>query len=44
MSSRIFQSVVIQMKEATTRGLGVIDSEGNVIATSELSNMGAHVR
>ncbi len=43
MSSRIFQSVIVQMKEATTRGLGVIDSGGNVIATSELSSMGAHV-
>ena len=43
MSSRIFQSVIVQMKEATTRGLGVIDSGGNVIATSELSSMGVHV-
>ena len=43
MSSRIFQSVVVQMKEATTRALGVVDSEGNVIATSELSVMGTHI-
>ncbi len=43
MSSRIFQSVVVQMKEATNRALGVIDSEGNVVATSELAIMGDHI-
>ncbi|MGM9520940.1 MAG: PucR family transcriptional regulator [Oscillospiraceae bacterium] len=43
MSSRIFQSVIVQMKETTTRMLGVVDSEGNVIASSELSIMGSHI-
>ena len=33
MASRVFQSMVVQMKEATTRMIGVVDSEGNVIAS-----------
>ncbi len=41
MSSRIFQSVIVQMKEATDRCFGVIDSEGFVVASSELSIIGS---
>ena len=37
MSSRIFQSVVLQMKDSTERAIGVIDSEGTVVACNELS-------
>ncbi|MEG1166023.1 MAG: PucR family transcriptional regulator, partial [Oscillospiraceae bacterium] len=40
MSSRIFQSVIVQMKEATDRCIGVIDSDGFVVACSELSSIG----
>ena len=40
MSGRIFQNVVLQLKENTDRTLGVIDSEGIVIACSELSMIG----
>jgi len=40
MSSRIFQSVILQMKEATTRCFGIVDDQGNVIASSDLSMMG----
>ena len=40
MSSRIFQSVIVQMKEATDRVMGVVDSTGTVIASGELSLMG----
>ena len=40
MSGRIFQNVVLQLKENTDRTLGVIDSEGNVIACSELGMIG----
>ena len=40
MSSRIFQSVILQMKEATKRCFGVTDEQGNVIASSDLSMMG----
>jgi len=40
MSNRVFQSVVLQMKEATDRTVGVIDSEGMVVACTELSMIG----
>ena len=42
MSSRIFQSVVLQMKEGTDRAVGVIDAEGTVVACSELTLIGEH--
>jgi len=41
MSSRIFQSVIIQMKDATDRVIGVADNQGFVIACSELSMIGS---
>ena len=41
MSSRIFQSLIVQMKEATDRCMGVIDSDGFVIACSDLSMIGS---
>ena len=40
MSSRMFQSVIVQMKEATDRIIGVIDAEGNVVSCSETSMIG----
>ena len=40
MSNRIFQSVVLQMKEGTDRVIGVIDAEGTVVACDELSLIG----
>ena len=40
MSSRIFQSVVLQMKAGTARAVGVIDSEGTVVACNELTCIG----
>lgn len=40
MSSRVFQSVILQMKDATTRSFGVADDQGNVIASSDLTLMG----
>ena len=40
MSSRIFQSIVLQMKESTDRTVGVIDDQGTVIACNELTLMG----
>ena len=43
MSSRVFQGVVIQMKDATNRTIGVIDAEGNIVACSELGYMGSQV-
>ena len=43
MSSRIFQGIIVQMKEATDRIIGVVDSEGVVVACSELSLVGTSV-
>lgn len=41
MSSRIFQGVIVQMKEATDRVIGVIDSKGSIVASDELSLIGS---
>ncbi len=43
MSSRIFQSVIIQMKDATDRIIGVADNQGFVVACSELSMIGSYL-
>ena len=43
MSSRIFQSVIVQMKEATDRTIGVVDSANTVVASGELSLIGTKV-
>lgn len=43
MSSRIFQSIIIQLKDATNRAIGVVDSDGIVVACSELSLVGSHM-
>ncbi len=43
MSGRIFQSVIVQMKEATDKVIGVMDSEGVVVACNELSLVGTHL-
>lgn len=40
MSSRIFQSVVLQMKDTIHNLVGVVDSEGTVVACSDLSVIG----
>ncbi len=41
MSSRLFQSTILQLKETTDRVLGVIDAAGTIVACSELSLIGA---
>ena len=41
MSGRFFQSVIVQMKEATDRTVGVIDPDGSVIACNELAMVGS---
>ena len=43
MSSRIFQSGIIQMKDATDRVIGVADSQGFVVACSELAQIGTYL-
>ncbi|MCC8064204.1 MAG: helix-turn-helix domain-containing protein [Clostridiales bacterium] len=40
MSNRLFQSVVLQMKECTDRVIGVIDVEGSVVACNDLPVIG----
>ena len=40
MPNRIFQSVLLQMKEGTSRAVGVIDGEGTVVACSDPSLIG----
>ena len=43
MSNRIFQSVIIQMRDATNRSIGVLDPNGIVIAASDLSLIGSEI-
>ncbi|MCD7927532.1 MAG: helix-turn-helix domain-containing protein [Oscillospiraceae bacterium] len=40
MSSRLFQSMVLQMKSCTDRYIGVMDSDGTVVACNELCLIG----
>lgn len=41
MSSRIFQNVIIQMKDSVDRTIGVVDEQGFVVASSELAIIGS---
>lgn len=43
MSGRIFQSVIVQMKEATDKVIGIIDSDGGVVACNELNLVGSQM-
>ena len=43
MSSRIFQNVIIQMKDAINRTIGVVDEQGYVVASSELALIGSRL-
>ena len=40
MSNRLFQGIIQQMKEAIDRVIGIVDENGIVIASSELSTIG----
>ena len=40
MSSGVFQSVIIQLKEISDRTFGVIDTEGSVISCTDVSLLG----
>ena len=42
MSSRIFQGIVLQMKDCADRYVGVLDADGAVIACNELTLIGEH--
>ncbi len=43
MSRRIFQNVIIQMKDAIDRTIGVVDEQGFVVASSELAMIGSRL-
>ena len=43
MSSRIFQNVIIQMRDALDRPVGVVDDQGFVVASSELAIIGSRL-
>ena len=43
MSSRIFQNVIIQMKDNVDRTIGVVDEQGFVVASSELAMIGSRL-
>ena len=43
MSSRIFQNVIIQMKDNVDRTIGVVDEHGFVVACSELAMIGSRL-
>ena len=43
MPSRIFQNVIIQMKDSIDRTVGVVDDQGYVIACSELAAIGSRL-
>ncbi len=40
MSSRIFQGIILQMKDATDRCMGVVDDQGVVVACNDLGIIG----
>ena len=40
MSSRVFQNVVLQLKESTNRTIGIIDANGVVVSCSDLPRIG----
>jgi len=43
MSSKIFQNVIIQMKDSIDRTIGVVDDQGFVLASSELAAIGTRL-
>ncbi|MDO4982124.1 MAG: helix-turn-helix domain-containing protein [Eubacteriales bacterium] len=43
MSSKIFQNVIIQMKDSVDRTIGVVDEQGFVVASSELAVIGSRL-
>jgi len=43
MSSKIFQNVIIQMRDALDRTVGVVDEQGFVVASSELAMIGSRL-
>ena len=42
MSNSVFQSVILQLKDITDRSFGVMDSEGRVVSSTDVSILGEH--
>ena len=40
MSNSVFQSVIVQLKDVTDRTFGVIDGDGCVVSSTEVSLLG----
>ena len=40
MASRLFQSIILQMKDAVDRTIGIIDASGTVVACTDLKRIG----
>jgi len=40
MSNSVFQSVIVQLKEISDRSFGVIDTEGTVVSSTDMSLLG----
>ena len=40
MSNNVYQSVILQLRDTTDRGFGVLDSEGYVVASTDPSQLG----
>ena len=40
MSNNVFQSVMLQLKETTDRVFGIIDTDGYVVSSTDVSFMG----
>ena len=43
MSSKMFQSIMSQMKEATSRSIGVIEIDGTIVAGNDLTLVGSTI-
>ena len=40
MASRMFQSIILQMKDAVDRTIGIINASGAVVACTDLKRIG----
>ena len=40
MASRLFQSIVLQMKDTVDRTIGIVDASGAVVACTDLPRIG----
>ena len=43
MSGRIFQNIIVQMKDSLDRTIGVVDDSGSIVASNDLSMIGSRL-